>query len=191
MFTSDSQYSVDLSYFVYKEFSKLIVGDWARINLWNFLLFFVLPFLDFSSYLCFNICMKSWIWFIPEDLEDLHPGNYVHNQIILRNTLTTDQILQKNWKKLASSSTKKGAINKAWMRLSRRAGALFYKKSKLTRCINKRGGKSCGTSSSNLKKLLTSKIPWPRNCPVQQINCAATATWIVWMPKAMIVNNQK
>lgn len=140
MFTSDSQYLVDISYFVYKEFSKLIVGDWARINLWNFLLFFVLPFLDFSSYLCFNICMKSWIWFIPEDLEDLHPGDYVHNQIILRNPLTTDQILQKNWKKLASSSTKKGAINKAWTRLSKRAGALFYKKSKLTRCINRGGG---------------------------------------------------
>lgn len=61
-----------------------------------------------------------------------------------------------------SSNTKKGAITKAWMRLSKRAGARFCEHNILGAYMRK------GKSRIKLwQQKLTSNTPWPMNCPIQ------------------------
>ena len=77
--------------------------------------------------------------------------------------------------KFTSSSTKNGAIKKAWTRLSRRAGARFCNEDKVYKSM-------CVITKYIVSRLiawqrLASKTPWPMNCIVQQNNWATNTTF--------------
>ena len=144
---------------------------------WWFLRVLVLPFLPSLLDHLAHLVVEARIWFVPTKCVK----NLKQTRLSWGDLVVTYQARQQGsqkttaMQKFTSSSTKNGAIKKAWTRLSRRAGARFCNEDKVCRSM----GVITKYIVSRLIawQRLASKTPWPMNCIVQQTNWATNTTF--------------